>query len=66
MRTYDELADALMRAVPEDDELAALATWEIEKLRKYCNCIDNVLYLATPKGRALLAAAQVRRESGSR
>lgn len=44
MRNFAELTDAIFRAIPTRDEVEALPTEEIERLRKMGNVFDNQLY----------------------
>lgn len=61
-RTYTELREAIARATPTSLEADALTEDELQTLRQYGNCLDNILYLSTEKGRALIEESYKRRE----
>lgn len=49
MRNFDDLFSLVCSAIPTLEELAALSTEEIERLRKLGNIYDNQLYLEVMK-----------------
>lgn len=61
MRNYDQLVSDIIYAMPSKAEIEALSDEQIQTLRKHGNCYDNMLYLATAEGRALVAEARQRR-----
>lgn len=59
MRTYEQLLSGMIEAWPNKDEIAQLTPAQIDSLRRAGNCIDNTLFLATPKGRAAVVGARM-------
>jgi hypothetical protein len=56
MRTYRELVSAIISAMPREAEIAALSDEQIQELRKYCNALDNLLYMQTREWKEWRAA----------
>lgn len=58
MRTYPQLLDAILAAWPTAEEIDQLDEKQIANLRGAGNCYDNVLFLATERGIAVVAEAR--------
>lgn len=63
MRTHNQLLDAILAAWPTKEEVAQLNLAQIETLRGAGNALDNILFLATPKGRAAAYAGKTPRDN---
>lgn len=58
MRTYQQLLDAVIASWPSKEEVAQLDEKELATLRGASHALDNILFLATEKGRSLVADAR--------
>jgi hypothetical protein len=47
MRTYDQLVNDIIHALPTQKEVEALNDEQKQTLRKYGNTFDNVIYVQT-------------------
>lgn len=56
MRTFEQLRDAIISAIPLRKELEALTEEQIQDLRKYDNNIANQLYIQTREWKEWRAA----------
>lgn len=47
MRNYNELVSSIIHAMPTQAEIKALSDEQMQELRKYGNCYDNIIYRQT-------------------
>jgi hypothetical protein len=56
MRTYDQLVNDIIHALPTQKEVEALSDEQKQTLRKYGNTFDNVIYVQTTEWKEWRAA----------